>query len=62
MTKREQRLRGAMRGMTKQQLYRFMSKGRTRLSRLAHEERDKRRGMPSSWRDPSEPLEARTKH
>jgi hypothetical protein len=54
MTQREQRIRAAMRRMTKHQLYRFMDKGHTRLSRFAHEERDQRRGMASSWRDPSE--------
>lgn len=54
MTDRERRIRKAMESMTKHQLYRFMDKGRTRLSRFAHEERDKRRGLPSSWRDPSE--------
>lgn len=47
------KIRSAMRTMTKHQLYRFMNKGRTRLSAIAHGVRDVRRNHPSSWRDPS---------
>lgn len=42
-----------LRALPTRELYRFMSKGNTRLAKIAHEIRDERRGHPSTWRDRS---------